>query len=59
MTVREIQGYLEEMYGVLVSPDLISQVTDAVMEEVRVHGRVHRIGLAREHVLGERLRLIT
>jgi transposase-like protein len=23
------------MYGVLVSPDLISQVTDAVMEEVR------------------------
>ena len=35
MTVREIQGYLEEMYGVLVSPDLISQVTDAVIEEVR------------------------
>jgi len=35
MTVREIQGYLKEMYGVLVSPDLISQVTDAVMEEVR------------------------
>ena len=35
MTVREIQGYLEEMYEVVVSPDLISQVTDAVMEEVR------------------------
>jgi putative transposase len=35
MTVREIQGYLEEMYGILVSPDLISQVTDAVIEEVR------------------------
>jgi putative transposase len=35
MTVREIQGYLEEMYGVLVSPDLISQVTDAIVEEVR------------------------
>jgi putative transposase len=35
MTVREIQGYLQEMYGVLVSPDLISQVTDAVMEQVR------------------------
>lgn len=35
MTVREIQGYLEEMYAVQVSPDLISQVTDAVMEEVR------------------------
>ncbi len=35
MTVREIQGYLEEMYGVVVSPDLISQVSDAVMDEVR------------------------
>ena len=35
MTVREIQGYLEEMYGILVSPDLISQVTDGVIEEVR------------------------
>ena len=35
MTVREIQGYLEEMYGGLVSPDLISEVTDAVVEEVR------------------------
>jgi putative transposase len=35
MSVREIQGYLEEMYGLTVSPDFISQVTDAVMEEVR------------------------
>jgi len=35
MTVREIQGYLEEMYGVQVSPDFISTVTDAVVEEVR------------------------
>lgn len=35
MTVREIQGYLEEMYGLTVSPDLISEVTDAVVEEVR------------------------
>ena len=34
MTVREIQGYLAEMYAVEVSPDLISQVTDAVMSEV-------------------------
>jgi putative transposase len=31
MTVREIQGHLQEMYGVEVSPSLISQVTDAVM----------------------------
>ena len=34
MTVREIQGYLAEMYSVEVSPELISKVTDAVMSEV-------------------------
>ena len=34
MTVREIQGFLAEMYSVDVSPDLISSVTDAVMSEV-------------------------
>ena len=35
MTTREIQGHLQEMYGVEVSPTLISDVTDAVMEEVK------------------------
>jgi putative transposase len=35
MTTREIQGHLQEMYGVEVSPALISDVTDAVMEEVK------------------------
>ena len=35
MTVREIQGHLAELYGAEVSPDLISRVTDAVIEEVR------------------------
>jgi putative transposase len=35
MTVREIQGHLAELYGAEVSPDLISRVTDAVLEEVR------------------------
>jgi transposase-like protein len=35
MTVREIQGHLAELYGVEVSPDLISRVTDAVLDEVR------------------------
>jgi transposase-like protein len=35
MTVREIQGHLAELYGTEVSPDLISRVTDAVLEEVR------------------------
>lgn len=34
MTVREIQGFMAEMYAVDVSPDLISSVTDAVMGEV-------------------------
>jgi putative transposase len=33
MTVREIQAFLAEMYAVEVSPDLISTVTDAVMDE--------------------------
>jgi putative transposase len=35
MTVREIQGHLAELYGTEVSPDLISKVTDAVLEEVK------------------------
>jgi putative transposase len=35
MTTREIQGHLHEIYGVEVSPSLISEVTDAVMEEVQ------------------------
>ncbi len=36
MTTREIQSHLEEIYQVEVSPTLISSVTDAVIEEVRV-----------------------
>ena len=35
MTVRDIQGHLEEIYGVEVSPTLISDVTDAVLEDVK------------------------
>ena len=35
MTVREIQGHLQELYGVEVSPTLISNVTDAVLEDVK------------------------
>jgi len=35
MTVREIQGHLQEMYGAEVSPTLISSVTDAVIDEVK------------------------
>jgi putative transposase len=36
MTTRDIQAHLEEMYGVEVSAGLISEVTDAVAEEVKV-----------------------
>lgn len=36
MTTREIQGHLEEMYQVEVSPSLISEVTDGVMEQARI-----------------------
>jgi transposase-like protein len=32
--VRYIQSNLEELYGLKVSPDLISRVTDAVLDEV-------------------------
>jgi len=35
MTTREIEGHLKEMYGVEVSPTLISSVTEAVMDEVK------------------------
>src|SRR6202161_1472541 len=35
MSTREIQGHLQEIYGVEVSPSLISEVTDAVIEEVK------------------------
>jgi len=34
MTVRDIQGHLEDLYGVEVAPDLISRVTSAVAEDV-------------------------
>jgi putative transposase len=35
MTVREIRGHLEELYGIGVSPDLISRVTAEVLDEVK------------------------
>ena len=36
MSTREIAGHLEEIYGVEVSPTLISSVTESVLEEVKV-----------------------
>ena len=35
MTTREIQGHVRELYGLSVSPELVSKVTDAVHEEIR------------------------
>lgn len=35
LSTRDIQAQIQEWYGVEVSPQLISNVTDAVMEEVR------------------------
>ena len=34
MSTREIQGHLREFYGLDISPDLVSAVTDAVLDEV-------------------------
>jgi putative transposase len=34
MSVREIQAHLRELYGIDASPDLVSAVTDAVLEEI-------------------------
>ena len=35
LTVGDIRAHLEDVYGLQVSPDLISRVTDAVLDEVR------------------------
>ncbi len=35
MSTREIQGHLRELYGIEVSPELISKVTDAVLDELK------------------------
>src|SRR5665811_2132011 len=40
MTTREIEAHLKEMYGVDVSPALISSVTDAVRVKIRDGGHV-------------------
>src|ERR1700730_7787055 len=40
MSTRDIQGHLRELYGIAASPQLISTITDAVLEEVyRWQGR--------------------
>jgi putative transposase len=35
MSTRDIQAHVGELYGVTISPDLVSVVTDSVIEEVR------------------------
>ena len=34
MTVREIRNHLEEVYETEISPDTISKITDAVVDEL-------------------------
>ena len=34
MSTRDIQAHLKELYGVDVSPDLVSRVTDAIVDEL-------------------------
>lgn len=34
MTTRDIQAYIKELYGTEISPDLISKVTDSILDEV-------------------------
>ena len=36
LSTRDIQAHNEELYGIDVSPTLVSAVTDAVLEEVTV-----------------------
>ena len=51
MTTGDIQAHLAEIYGVKVGRDLISRVTDAVMDDVRAwaqrlpSGQALRVGL--------------
>ena len=40
MTTREIRAHVAELYGVTVSAELISKVTDAVLDEVASGSRV-------------------
>ena len=35
MSTREIQGHARELYGIEISPDLVSVVTDAVHDELK------------------------
>jgi len=53
MSTREIQGHLRNIYGIDMSPDLVSVVTDAVLEEWpngRAEAlRLDRAGRHRQH----------
>jgi len=35
MSTREIQGHVRELYGIELSPDLVSAVTDAVHDQIK------------------------
>ncbi|MFM8355567.1 MAG: transposase [Gammaproteobacteria bacterium] len=35
ISTREIQGHVRQLYGIEISPDLVSAVTDAVHDEIK------------------------
>ncbi len=52
LSVRDIRAHLQEIYGVEVSPDLISRVSGAVMDDVRrVGGHARRRPRRARHVV--------
>src|SRR5512144_1221128 len=51
MTVREIQGHLAEIYGTDVSPDLVSRITDAVLDGTFPCGEQPMTRLSRAEVV--------
>ena len=52
MTVRDVQAHLKEIYGVDVSHDLISRVTDGVWEELAGESASHDLSASRGDSLG-------
>ena len=53
MSTREIVGHLRELYGIDVSPDLISAVTDTVLEEVAAWQAVTSVKVVEKRVSEE------
>lgn len=42
MTTRDVCGHVADVYGVEISPELVSRITDAIMPELRERRRAER-----------------